>query len=48
MAEGRTMTRYWAIPFVGVCGFLFAFIWDLLDGSDDVPPWVIENGEQHE
>ena len=43
-----TMSKYWAMPLVGGIAFLFAFIWDFADGADDVPPWVIETGEQHE
>ena len=34
--------RFWAIPLAGLGAFLFAFIWDLADGADDVPPWVVE------
>ena len=34
--------KYWGIPLAGLCGFVFAFTWDMLDGPDDVPPWVVE------
>ena len=40
------MTRYWAVPLAGAIGFLFAFTWDLLDGPDQVPPWVVEEQDE--
>ena len=36
------MSRFWAIPTAFLGGWLFAVIWDLADGPDQVPPWVIE------
>lgn len=37
--------RYWAVPFAGFGGWLFAIIWDIADGADDVPPWMADEGE---
>ena len=36
------MHRYNAVPLAFFAGWLFAIIWDLADGPDQVPPWVVE------
>lgn len=34
--------RSWLVPFTFLGVLLGALIWDLADGSEDVPPWVCE------
>lgn len=36
------MDKYRAVPLAFFAGWLFAFIWDMADGPDQVPPWVVE------
>ena len=32
--------RYWAVPLTFLGGLVLGIIWDIADGSDDVPPWA--------
>ena len=38
--KGMSGWRYWAVPLTFLGGLVLGIIWDIADGSDDVPPWV--------
>ena len=33
---------YWAVPITFGAVLILGVLWDLLDGADDVPPWIRE------